>query len=119
MKANRNKVPSNPTTISLGFNTLLMNTETLFKISGRPNILTFAINALYQIITCRITCKITSDVIFFTSNCTNKCTTKDHVVFKDVTRVTTSNTTAFFCPGNWKKSDYLQLLKIFFSFRQQ
>ena len=79
-------------------------TETLFKRSGRPNILTFTINTLYQINDIsRITCKITSDVIFLTSNSTNRCTAKDHVVFTYVVRVTASNTTVFFSPGNWKK----------------
>ena len=34
---------SSPTTIFLCFNIWLMNTETLFKRSGRPNILTFTI----------------------------------------------------------------------------
>ena len=81
-----------------------MNTGTLFKVSGRPNILTYTSNTLYQINSIsRITCKITSDVIFFASNSTNKCTAKDHVVFTNVAPVTTSNTTAFFSPGNWKK----------------
>ena len=69
-----------------------MNMKTLFKRSGRSNILTFTINTLYQINdSSRITCKITSDVIFLTSNSTNKCTAKDHIVLTDVARVTTSN----------------------------
>ena len=69
-----------------------MNMKTLFKSSGRSNILTFTINTLYQINgSSRITCKITSDVIFLTSNSTNKCTAKDHIVLTDVARVTTSN----------------------------
>ena len=81
-----------------------MNTETLFKRSVRPNILTFTINTLYQINDInRITCKITSDVIFLTNNSTNNCTAKEHVVFTDVARVATSKTTEFFSPGNWKK----------------
>ena len=80
-----------------------MNTETLFKRSGRPNILTFTINTLYHINDIsRITCKIISNVIFLTGNSTNKCTAKDHVVFTDVARVSSSNT-VFFSPGNWKK----------------
>ena len=69
-----------------------MNMKTLFKRSGRSNIVTFTINTLYQINdSSRITCKITSDVIFLTSNSTNKCTAKDHIVLTDVARVTTSN----------------------------
>ena len=76
MEANRIKVPSSPATTFLGFNIWLMNTETLFKRSGRPNILTF------------------------TSNSTNKCSTKDHVVFTNVARV---NTDVFASPGNWKR----------------
>ena len=81
-----------------------MNTETLFKRNGRPNILIFTINTLYQINNISgITCKITSDVIFLTSNSTSRCTDEDHVVSTDAARVATSNTTVFFSPGNWKK----------------
>ena len=104
MTANRIKVPSNPSTIFVSFNTLPMDNETLFKRSGSPNIATFTINTLYQMNDIsRITCKITSEVIFLTRNSTNKCTDKDHVVFTDAAHVTTSNTTLFFSPGNWKK----------------
>ena len=78
--------------------------ETLFKRSGRPNILTVAINTLYQINNIsRITCKITSDVTFVTSNSTKKCTAKDHVGFADVACIRTSNRTVLFSPGSWKK----------------
>ena len=81
-----------------------MNTETLFTRSSKLNILTFAIDTLYQINDIsRITCKITSDFIILTSSSTNKCIAKYHVVFTDVARVTTSNTTVFFSPGDWKK----------------
>ena len=91
-----------------------MNTETLFKRNGRSNILTFTINALYQINDIsRMIWEITSDVIFLTSNSTNKCAAKDHVVCTDVARVTTSKTTVFFSPGNWKRkgiNNYLRFL---------
>ena len=81
-----------------------MNTETLFKRSGKPNILTFVINTLYQInYISRITNQIASKGIFSTSNSPNKCTAKDHVVFTDVAHFTTSNATVFFSPGGWKK----------------
>ena len=82
MAANRIKMPRSSTTIFLCFNIWLVNTETLFKRSGKPNILTFTINTLYQINDSRITCKITSDLIFLTSNSTNKCAAKEHVVFR-------------------------------------
>ena len=95
---------NSPTTTFLGFNVWLMNTETLFKRNGRSNILTFTINALYQINDIsRMIWEISSDVIFLTSNSTNKCTAKDHVFFIDVARVTTSKTTVFFSPRNWKR----------------
>ena len=77
MEANRIKVPSSPATTFLGFNIWLMNTETLFKRSGRPNILTFTRNSSK-----------------------NKCTTKDHVVFTNVACV---NTDVFVSPGNCKR----------------
>ena len=81
-----------------------MNRETLFKRSGRPNILIFTINTLYQINDIsRITCKVTSDTIFLTSNSTNKYAAKDHAVFPDVSRVTTIKTTVFSSSRNWKK----------------
>ena len=81
-----------------------MNMEMLFKRSGRPNILTFTSNTLYQINgISRITCKIISDVMFLLSNSTNKCTTKEYVIFTDVARVTTNNTSVFFSHENWKK----------------
>ena len=76
-----------------------MNTETLFKRSSKPNILTVTINRLYQINGISgITCKIISDVIVITSNSTKKCTAKDHVVFANVACVTTSNRTVLFSP---------------------
>ena len=49
-----------------------MNMES-FKISGRPNILTFIANTLYQLNDIsRVTCKIASNVIFLTTNSTDK-----------------------------------------------
>ena len=96
MAANRIKVPSSPTTIFLCFNIWLMKMEILFKRKGRPNILTFTINTLYQINDIsRITWKIASDVKFLTSNSTKKCTAKDHVVFTDVAHVATTSTPIF------------------------
>ena len=100
--------------LSFRIRNTLMNTETLFKRNCRSNILTFTINALYQINDIsRMIWEITSDVIFLTSNSTNKCTAKDHVVCTDVARVTTSKTTVFFSPGNWKRkgiNNYLRFL---------
>ena len=90
MEANKIKVPSRPATTYFGFNIWLMNTETLFKRSGRPNILTF------------------------TSNSANKCTTKDHVVFTNVARVTTINTDVFVSPGNWKREGVNNSLRFLF-----
>lgn len=77
-----------------------MNTETLFKRNCRSNILTFTINALYQINDIsRMIWEITSDVIFLTSNSTNECTTKGHAIFANIARVATSNTTVVFSRG--------------------
>ena len=93
-----------------------MNMETLFKRSGRSNILTFTINTFYQINdNSRITCKIiTSDGIFLTSNSTDKCTAKDYVAFTDVARVTASNTTVFSLLGIGKKEGVNNSLKFLF-----
>ena len=78
-----------------------MNTNTLFKRSGRPNTLTFTTNTLYLINdNSRITVKITSDLIYLTSNSINKYTAKGHAVFTDVALATTSNTTVFCSLGN-------------------
>ena len=111
MAPNRIIVPSSPTMIFLGFNIWLMNIETLFKRSGWLNILTFAINTLYQINEIgRITCKITSDVIFFTSSSINKCSYTD-LAFKascsyaDLALMTFDNCASTYncSPTTWKR----------------
>ena len=85
-----------------------MNAKT-FKRSGRTDTLSFTVNAFYQIKMTLVELHIT----LLTINSTNKCTAEDHVVSPDVTRVTTSNTTVFFPPGNWKKRECQKLLKDF------
>ena len=115
MASNRIKLPSSPTTNFLGFNIWLMNTETLFKISCRPNILTFTINTLYQINDIsRSTCEITSDVVFVTSNSRNKCTAKDHLVFTDVALLQLVKQLHFSLLGIVKRADVNNSLRFLF-----